>query len=205
MSINHYQSPFVLITLRSIKEPCDRAAFRQFSFRIVSRHLRIAPSTDGLHIDERRSGLCQGDCRSDSKRVSGDEAFDAGFLRPLLDDPTGTDDREVFRSNVSAAAYPAEQRSGSYFACFAVLMNRFERGFADKECDALAFLIRITGFQMERTPFDVPDIDRDHLRDAQQAITHEINHRRIPKTRKRPTRFRERADPLHLLPCQTVH
>ncbi len=33
-------------------EPSDRAAFRQFGFRIVSWHLRIAPSTGGLHIDQ---------------------------------------------------------------------------------------------------------------------------------------------------------
>lgn len=67
------------------------------------------------------------------QRVSGDKAFDAGSLRPFLNDSTGTDDREAFESNVSATAYPAEQRSRSYFVCCAVLMNLFECGFADEK------------------------------------------------------------------------
>lgn len=75
--------------------------------------------------------------------MSGDEALNAGSLRPFLDDSTGTDDREAFQSDVSAAAYPAEQRSGSYFACLAALMNRFERGFADEKRFPLPFLVRL--------------------------------------------------------------
>ena len=64
-------------------------------------------------------------------------------MRTLLDNSTGTDDREAFGSNVSAAADSAEQRSGSQFACFAVLMNRFERGFTDEKRIVLAFLVRL--------------------------------------------------------------
>ena len=85
------------------------------------------PTPCRLHIDERCPGLCQGDRRADTQRVSGDEAFDAGCVCPLLDDPTVTHDREAFRGGVSTAACPAEQRSRVNFARFAILIGAFPR------------------------------------------------------------------------------
>ena len=53
-----------------VEEPCDRTPFRQFSSCVVRGHFRIVPTTGSLHIDERRSGLCQGDRGADTQGVS---------------------------------------------------------------------------------------------------------------------------------------
>ena len=48
-------------------------------------------------------------------------------------------------------------------------------------------------------------IPRSTVIDLQQAIAHQVNHRRVTQTRKRPTGVGEVAHPLHVFPDKPVH
>ena len=106
--LSSVHSGLPLRALLAIEEPGHRAPFRQFSFCVVRGHFGIVPTTGSLHIDECGSGLCEGDRGADTQRVAGDETFDSGCIRPLLDNPTGTHDREAFRCDMLTAAYSSE-------------------------------------------------------------------------------------------------
>ena len=95
--------------------------------------------------------------------------------------------RPVCRQSAFAQVVPVshspEQRAAIDPRLPQVTLNHPPRGFADIQRLAATFLIGLTGLDPERTPLDVPDIDRDHFGDTQQAIAHQVNQCRIPQSR----------------------
>ena len=75
---------------------------------------RVFPPPSRLHIDDRRTRLCQGDRRTAPKGVSRDKAVDPGSLRPRFDDSPRTGGSQPFAGNIIAPADTPKQRSLFY-------------------------------------------------------------------------------------------